>query len=189
MSKTQVATGGISDDAVTIAKATGFGKLGQIVTDNFTGTESTTVLASAGNFTDSSLSASITPTATSSKILVLASINTGASSNGDGAHIGRFKQAISGGSTTSVFVGDSAGSRIQSSSGRGNAIFDNATNVLLTFNFVLTPSTTSAVTITYQFAARGGGSGTAYINVTANDSNVNENQAIPSALTLIEVLA
>ena len=26
MSKTQVATGGISDDAVTIAKATGFGK-------------------------------------------------------------------------------------------------------------------------------------------------------------------
>ena len=78
MSKTQVATGGISDDAVTIAKATGFGKLGQIVTDNFTGTESTTVLASAGNFTDSSLSASITPTATSSKILVLASINTGA---------------------------------------------------------------------------------------------------------------
>jgi hypothetical protein len=189
MSKTQIATGGISDDAVTIAKATGFGKLGQIVTDNFTGTESTTVLASAGNFTDSSLSASITPTATSSKILVLASVNTGASSNGDGAHIGRFRQAISGGSTTSVFVGASAGSRIQTSSGRGNAIFDNATNVLLTFNFLLTPSTTSAVTITYQFAARGGGSGTAYINVTGNDSNVNENQAVPSALTLIEVLA
>ena len=94
-----------------IAGTSGFGKLGQIVTDNFTGTESTTAKASAGSFTDSSLSASITPTATSSKILVLASVNTGASSNGDGAHIGRFKQAISGGSTTSVFVGDSAGSR------------------------------------------------------------------------------
>ena len=31
MSKTQIATGGIADDAVTAAKATGFGKIGQAV--------------------------------------------------------------------------------------------------------------------------------------------------------------
>ena len=174
---------------IEIAGTSGFGKLGQIVTDNFTGTESTTAKASAGSFTDSSLSASITPTATSSKILVLASVNTGASDSSNGAHVGRFRQAISGGSTTSVFVGDSAATRIQASSGRGNEMQGNATNVLLGFSFVLTPSTTSAVTVTYQFAARGGGSGTAYINVTGNDSDSTENQAIPSALTLIEVLA
>jgi len=189
MTVTTIPTAGIADDAVTAAKVTGLGKIGQVVTTNFTGTESTSVLASGGNFTDSSLVASLTPTATSSKILVLASVNTGSSDNSNGTHIGRFRQAISGGSTTSVFVGAAAGSRIQTSSGRANAATDNATNLLLTFNFLLTPSTTSAVTITYQFAARGTGSGTAYINVTGNDSDVNENQAIPSAITLMEVLA
>ena len=183
---------GSSGDTVTLtsgAKTSGFGKIGQVVTTNFTGTESTTVKASAGNFTDSSLTATLTPTTTSSKILVLASINTGASDSSNGAHVGRFKQAISGGSTTSVFVGAAAGSRIQASSGRGNEMQGNATNVLLSFNFVLTPSTTSAVTVTYQFAARGGGSGTAYINVTGNDSDSNENQALASAITILEILA
>ena len=182
---------GASGDTVSLtsgAKTSGFGKIGQAVTTNFTGTESTTVKASAGNFTDSSLTATLTPTTTSSKILVLASINTGASSASNGAHVGRFRQAISGGSTTSVFVGAAAGSRIQASSGRGNEMQGNATNVLLSFNFVLTPSTTSAVTVTYQFAARGGGSGTAYINVTGNDSDSNENQALASAITILEIL-
>ena len=31
MAKTQIPTGGLEDDAVTTAKATGFGKLGQVV--------------------------------------------------------------------------------------------------------------------------------------------------------------
>lgn len=167
----------------------GVGKIGQVVTTTFTGTESTSVLASAGNFTDSSVTATLTPTTTSSKILVLATINIGASSASNGAHVGRFKQAISGGATTSVFVGAASGNRIQASSGRGNEAQGSATMLTNGFNFVLTPSTTSAVTITYQFAARGGGSGTAYINQTGSDSDSTENQVVPSAITLMEVLA
>ena len=165
------------------------GKIGQVVTTTFTGTESSTAKASSDSFTDSSVAASITPTATSSKIMVMATVNQGSSDNSNGTHIGRFTQAISGGSTTSVFVGATAGNRIETSSGRGNASFDAYTILTCGFNFLLTPSTTSAVTVTYQFAVRGTGSGTAYINRTGNDGDDTEQQRTASAITLMEVLA
>tara|TARA_R100001086_G_scaffold86073_1_gene42049 strand:- start:252 stop:731 length:480 start_codon:yes stop_codon:yes gene_type:complete len=66
MSKTQIATGGISDDAVTIAKATGFGKIGQVLQAE----HSSAVTLNTSGFTDTGLTLNITPTATSSKILV-----------------------------------------------------------------------------------------------------------------------
>ena len=113
-----IATGDIADDAVTAAKATGFGKIGQVVTTNLTVPASTTVKASDGNFTDSSLLASLTPTATTSKILVMCTVNAGSSSNSNGLHVGRFTQAVSGGSTTNVFIGDAEGNRIRTSSGK-----------------------------------------------------------------------
>jgi len=165
------------------------GKIGQVVTTTFTGTESTTVKASDGNYTDSSLTASITPTATSSKVMVMCTINTGASSHSNGSHIARFTQAISGGSTTAVFVGDSASNRKRNSSGNGQDSQGGATMLTVAFNFVLTPSTTSAVTVTYQFAVRGTGSGTAYINRTSDDGDNTENGRTASAITLMEILA
>ena len=69
MSKTQIPTGGIADDAVTAAKATGFGKIGQIV--QATSTTATNIASTS--LADTNLSASITPTATSSKVLVMIS--------------------------------------------------------------------------------------------------------------------
>lgn len=167
-----------------------FGKFGQMVTTTFSGTESTTVnLASANSYTNSSVAATITPTATSSKILVLSTINTGSSDNSNGAHIGRFTMAVSGGSTTAEFRGDAAGSRKRNSSGRGNESQGSATILTNGFSFVLSPNTTSAVTITYQFATRGSGSATAYINRTHTDTDGNEDGRTASAITLIEVLA
>ena len=165
------------------------GKIGQVVSTTFTGTESTSVLASSDNFTDSSVTATLTPTATSSKIMVMCTINQGSTDNSNGSHIGRFTQAISGGSTTAVFVGATAGNRIETSSGRGNASFDQYTIHTCGFNFVLTPSTTSAVTVTYQFGCRGTGSGTVYINRSGNDGDSTEDQRTASAITLMEVLA
>ena len=119
----------------------------------------------------------------------MCTIIAGSTSSSNGVHIGRFTQAISGGSTTAVFIGASASSRILTSSGRGSASTNEDTILTRGFNFVLTPSTTSAVTVTYQFAARGGGSGTAYINRTGTDSDSTEVQRTASALTLMEVLA
>ena len=190
MTVTTIPTAGIADNAVTAAKA-GFdpGKIGQVVTTSLTGTESSTSNAAGDSFTDSSVAASITPTATSSKIFVSCQINTGASSNGDGAHIGRFTQAISGGSTTVVNVGATAGNRIETSSGLGNESQGQYTILNTHFSFVLSPSTTSAVTVTYQFAKRGNGSATAYINRTGDDGDNIEQQRAASQITLMEVLA
>ena len=166
------------------------GKLGQIVTTTFTGTESTTVnLSSANSYTNSSVNATITPTAASSKILGMCTLNAGSSDASNGAHIGRFLMAISGGATTAEFRGDAAGSRKRNSNGRMNEGTGGTTMHTFGFNFVVTPNTTSAVTITYQFAARGGGSGTAYINRVHNDSDSTEHGRAASAITLIEVLA
>jgi hypothetical protein len=182
---------GASGDAINLASGAtaGFGKIGQVVTTTFTGTESATSKASDGSFTDSSVYASLTPSATSSKIMVMATINAGSTSSSNGVHIGRFTQAISGGSTTAVFIGDAASNRVRTSSGRGTS--STGTNTILThgFNFVLTPSTTSAVTVKYQFAIRGGGSGTAYINRSDTDSDTTEYQRTASAITLMEILA
>ena len=62
---------------IEIAGTSGFGKIGQVVTTTFTGTESTTTEATGDAYTDSSVAASITPTATSSKIMVMCTINAG----------------------------------------------------------------------------------------------------------------
>jgi len=68
MSKTQIATGGIADDAVTAAKATGFGKIAQAQTTVTTTTSST----SSTSFTDvTNLTVNITPSASDSKILIM----------------------------------------------------------------------------------------------------------------------
>ena len=165
------------------------GKIGQVVTTTFTGTESSTSKASSDSFTDSSIYASLTPSSTSSKIMVMATVNQGSSDGTNGSHIARFTQAISGGSTTAVFVGATAGNRIETSSGRGQDSQGGATMLTVSFNFVLTPNTTSAVTVKYQFAVRGTGSGTAYINRTSDDGDSTENQRTASAITLMEVLA
>ena len=68
MSKSQIVTGGIADDAVTAAKATGFGKILQVVS---TDASSKTTTTSSSEQT-AATSSGITPSSTSSKILVLA---------------------------------------------------------------------------------------------------------------------
>ena len=192
MALSTIGTNAVADDAVTatkIADAVALGKVGQVVTDSFTGTESSTSNAAGDSFTDSSVAASITPTATSSKIFVSCQINTGASNYADGSHVGRFTQAISGGSTTVVNVGATSGNRIEVSSGRGSESQGSNTLLNTHFSFVLSPSTTSAVTVTYQFARRGNGSATAYINRTGDDGDNIEQQRAASQITLMEVLA
>tara|TARA_Y100001937_G_scaffold97564_1_gene132915 strand:- start:474 stop:992 length:519 start_codon:yes stop_codon:yes gene_type:complete len=71
MSKTQIATGGIADDAVTVAKATGFGKVlqQQFANFNLSSTATTSTSYAATDITDS-----ITPSSTSSKIMITAQI-------------------------------------------------------------------------------------------------------------------
>jgi len=60
-------TAHIADSAVTIAKASGFGKIGQVVES----TSIDTTAISSTSFSDIDLNVAITPTATSSKILLM----------------------------------------------------------------------------------------------------------------------
>ena len=71
MSKTQIPTGGIADDAVTAAKATGFGKIGQVLQV----TSKTETATNSTSFVDcNNMSLNITPSATNSKILAIANV-------------------------------------------------------------------------------------------------------------------
>ena len=67
MALSTIGTNSIADDAVTAAKATGFGKIGQIVTDE----ESTEHSTNSSTIAATNYTLNITPTATSSKILIL----------------------------------------------------------------------------------------------------------------------
>ena len=123
------------------------------------------------------LSATITPSSASSKILILAIIfgdHTSASSYSPHIQLLRDSTAIS--------IGDAAGSRIQMTttvgtlpqgrSGTGGA------------NFLDSPATTSAITYGFQIRAP---QGTAYINRTTPDTDGTNFGRGVSTITLMEI--
>lgn len=126
------------------------------------------------------LAATITPSATSSKILVYVSLNGGA--NNGGTFVG-----ITGGNAAN-YVGDTAGNRTR-------VAFASPTNggtggMLLNFSgfYLDSPSTTSATTYQVQIAA-GDNATTTYINRTVTDT---DNAAFPrttSGIIVMEVSA
>jgi len=156
-------------------------KILQVAYDNKASTESTSNLASAGNFADV-MSVNITPTASSSTIIISAMINTGASDSSNGSCILRCLR-----DSTQIAGGTASGSRISTTTGRGQDNQGTNTNNTLCVEWIDSPSTTSQVTYKIQFAARGGGSGTAYIGQTATDGNSTENQRTPCHLRLTEL--
>ena len=139
--------------------ATGFGKVLQVVTATKTDTFSHNV-ASWVDVTG--LSVTLTPTATSSKILLLSSNTIGTIGNSSYAYL-RFHSSAAAGA---VFVGDTAGSRTSLSWG-GSSSSSTAIAGNTHFSYVDSPSTTSAVTYKLQFFSFNGDLG--YINRTYDD--------------------
>ena len=156
--------------------ATGFGKVLQVVsttkTDTFAGSTEDTW------YTITGLTAAITPSSTSSKILVTGHV-MGSEENTSNDR--RFYLKIQrGGSDISSALGDSASSRLQVhtsgfSSGGANA-------VTLPFNFLDSPSSTSA--LTYSIQVRGDTNGVV-VNQAATDS---DNDTYPRAVSTITVM-
>ena len=145
---------GKSGDAVNLASGAtaGFGKVLQVVTDVFsteTGTTSTSYVAVSG------FAATITPSSTSSKILVLCSASSYI--NAANAYLG----TIYRGATDLGTFG-----RLYSTAG--------GLGGFISFNYLDSPSTTSATTYTYYHKV---GSGTGYVSVNNYKSN----------LTLLEI--
>ena len=158
------------------------GSVLQVLSDELTSTVSTSSLTSSGNFADTGLSITITPSATSSKIVITGMINTGAGNAGDGMCILRLMR-----DSTAIAIGDAASNRIRASSGRGSQSQGEGTILTLPVHWVDSPNTTSAVTYKVQFGARGANSNTAYINRAGADTDNTEYQRTASSLSVMEV--
>lgn len=139
-------------------------------TDTFT-------LASSTFTNITGLSVTITPYSNTSKFLLVANVNVGAST--DAAQL-RF----SGGNSTN-YVGDTAGSRIrvgtEAYAGSASAM-DNVTMVYLD-----SPATASAVTYTVQLRHHAGS--TVYVNRSFTDTDNTSHSRGASSLIVLEVSA
>lgn len=144
-----------------------------IKTDTFT-TTSTSFTALTG------LSASITPSSTSSKILVVVSVE-GATSGGTTNSIGGFRVMRD---STAIGVGDAAGSRKQSTgliSTQGQSATATVSN---TKSILDTPSSTSAITYSVEVIVA---AATLFINRLQLDTDAAAIQRPISTITLMEV--
>jgi len=153
----------------------GGGGIIQVVQTTKTDTAST----GSTTFTDI-LTASITPTSTSSKFLLIGDLKIGYS-NYTASVLWKFVR-----DSTDIFIGDSDGSRTRCTWGLEDG-HDNSTVYQLdtTYGtFLDSPSTTSAITYRIQWAAK---QATGYLNRTGDDSNSVGYPRTASSFTVMEV--
>ena len=175
LSKIQSESINLADDYAFTGTITGAGggKVGQVIqtvkTDVFSTTSSSLVDVTG-------LTASITPSATSSKILVTLNLNIGASDNNT--------TALFRGSTQ-IALGDASSNRSRSftSSAYINVTVQMPSNT----NFLDSPNTTSAITYKVQNAAVGGG--TTYFGRGGTDGDNAQHARTINVITLTEILA
>ena len=162
------------------------GKILQVQTDQET---SHTALTPDSQlvFKDSPLSKSITPSATSSKILVSFTLFGEANSNARD-HYFRVKRAISGGSTTFITAADQGnrtGTLLLGAMGLSESDNGHSPQIITMSDYVDSPSTTSAVTYTVQHTCHG--INTFHLNRTSDTTNNDAHEDGISWLTLKEV--
>ncbi|BAQ89596.1 uncharacterized protein [uncultured Mediterranean phage uvMED] len=154
----------------------GGGKVGQIVqvvkTDIFS-TTSTSFVDVTG------LTATITPSATSSKVLVTVNICTAAKDNSQSCILLR--------GSTQIALGDAASNRTRAFGGSAyEANIGDATQMPYNTNFLDSPNTTSATTYKIQGAAIGGA--TLYYGRGGADTDNAQHARTPQIITLTEIL-
>lgn len=154
------------------------GSVVQVVSTTKTDTWSGT--PGGGVFNDiTGLSVSITPTSSSSKILVTFSTNVSSSINSTtGVRLMR--------DTTPISVGDAAGARPLATTGGGGNEGANWNGDVLASSFLDSPATTSSVT--YKLQLTGNGAATQYVNRKARDLNsAAEDMRMTSHITVMEI--
>ena len=163
-----------------VITAAGFGKIGQVVSTTKTDTFSTT----SSSFTDiTGLSATITPSSTSSKILIALNVSIGATASN---YHGNCLRLLRG--STAINIGDTAGSRTRATFGANN-YSDYTPTATPSCTFLDSPSTTSATTYKVQGISVQSSPAELHINKWGNnDSDSNLRQRLTSTITLMEVL-
>lgn len=149
----------------------------QVVSTNKTDTFTTT----STSYVDiTGLSASITPQASTNKVLIIVTLSVG----DDPANTTSVSRLMR--DATAIDVGDAAGSRIQAS-GTSKAV-STATQATQAYVFLDSPATTSATTYKVQ-AATLGATFTFALNRSADDANTAGRTRTVSNITLMEISA
>jgi len=161
--------------AIAGTKLTGVGKVLQVVSTSKTDKFS---ISTTSTFTDiTGLSVAITPSSASNKILITGHISGGVDTGG-----GRVAFRLMRNSTA-IGVGDSAGSRQQTTVGATAVNANDHSNA--SFNFLDSPSSTSSITYKVQMIAE--------VNATINSSFGDANTNAPpmtrsiSTITVMEI--
>ena len=166
----------IAAGAVTLAKmAAGVSQIVQTVkSDTFTTTSAT--------FADiTGMSVSITPSSSTSKVLVVVDMAVSVQSAGYGTYIKLLR------GSSDIYVGDSAGSRRRTMTQIEGNITNGGNLVRRIIGFYLdSPATTSATTYKLQMLA-GGSVGTSCVNRTYTDTDNDSYSRQASTITAIEV--
>ena len=146
-----------------------------VKTDTFT--------TNATSYTDiTGLSVAITPTSTSSKILITFHINLGHTN-----YVSGFVRLMR--DSTAISVADAAGSRIVSTVAMADDPVDDEINCY-SATFLDSPSTTSATTYKLQITTEGeANTGDVFINRSGEDSDNIQNARFVSSITVMEVSA
>ena len=192
---TGISAGGLPDgiiQAADLASGVG-GKILQVVSvsDSVRESVGTVSLSSANTYYDTPFAVTITPSATSSKILLMGHV-MGEFNVNDYVAAWRINRAISGGASTGI-QGAAAGSRARVISVANEAFTSanaDSTPTVMTFAGLLdSPSTTSAITYTFQVNSTQSSSKTFYYNQTVNSSDAIDYERGLSWITAMEVAA
>jgi 3D (Asp-Asp-Asp) domain-containing protein len=153
------------------------GKVLQVVSFAFTGDKDTT--AQDNTFVDTGLTVNITPTSTSSKILVLASIGKIGSVTAGTMYNLRIVR-----DSTNILLGNADGAKTLSSAGGATTL--TGENASVTMNYLDSPATTSETT--YKVTYSGNGGEAVRINYSRNDDNSDAPSAkAASTITVMEI--
>lgn len=177
-----ISTGGVSDTKAVATAAQPAGSIIQVVNASVTAIQTVSISTA---WTDTDVTAAITPSNASNKILVSMHV-TGEGNASPAIFSYRLTRAISGGATTAI-TAPTAGSRVSimgipaSASDSNSVTMDSFTIP----NYYDAPSTTSAVT--YRMQIFYDGAATFYLNRQVTDSDAAANRRGMSWVTLMEV--
>ena len=168
--------------AISGANLTGIsaGKILQVVSTTRTDTFSESGISESAH-SGAAISVTITPTSSSSKIYLVATLTMGLNNDNEGSFA-----FFRGGSIISGAIGDAAGSRTRT--GFGCFVNSTSTPTGLHGSFLDSPNTTSATTYDCRLShGMNGGNGTVYLNRSHGDQNADQDSRYASTLTVMEV--
>jgi len=175
MAVSTIDNSGISASAAISTSKLGTGAVLQVIQ-----TAKTDTFSTSSSYTSvTGLSASITPSSSSSKILVTVSLGALSATNSS-MKMGMYRGA------TPIYIGDAAGSRTQVSA--QSQTTNNYQAMFGAWSFLDSPATTSSTT--YQVYIGSNGSVTLYLNRTDRDNNAStEDARSASSIILMEIAA